>query len=256
VWSSGFPANLTIDKRYFASRQLCGDGEIKAHIASLTGGGWAGLTLRDGAGAGVKMVALKIQQGSTMMIRESRAVANGIKQMQSYPQPQQPLWLKITRSGNVFSFYSSTNGSAWQLVGTTNIPMSNCIQAGLFTESINNTAITTGKFDQVQIIGSQALGMEEHGFEIQEEQTAAPTVLLFPNPAREVVQVQLEGLEAGSIMLQVWDQAGRLVMHQNINYEAGITEQLSVQELPSGLYLLKATASGGEQITAKLMVQH
>ena len=202
------------------------------------------------------MVAIKIQQGSTMLIRESRSAANGIKQTQSYPQPQQPTWLKITRSGSSFSFYSSANGSVWQLVGTTNIPMSNCIQVGLFIESINNTALTVGKFDQVQVTGSLALGMEEQGFEIQQERTAAPTIYLFPNPARDAVQVQLEGLEAGPVSLQVLDQAGRLIAHKNINYEAGATEQLSVQELPSGLYLLKATGSEGKQITAKLMVQH
>ncbi len=199
VSSTGFPANLTIDKRYFASRQLCGDGEIKAHIASLTGGGWAGLTMREGTGAGAKMVAIKIQQGSTMLIRESRSAANGIKQTQSYPQPQQPTWLKITRSGSSFSFYSSANGSVWQLVGTINIPMSNCIQVGLFIESINNTAITVGKFDQVQVVGSLALVMEAQGFEIHEERTTAPTHSPLPEsgPRRRSGAVGRHGSRSG-----------------------------------------------------------
>ena len=256
ISSSGFPTSLAVDKRYFAYRQLCGDGEIKAHIASLSGGGWAGLTMRDGLTAGAKMVAVKTQLTSTMIFRESRAVANGAKQIQTYPQPQQPSWLKITRSGNVFNLYTSLNGTTWQFVGSLNVPMSNCIQVGLFTESINNVAVTTGKFDQVQVVGSQALSMEVEEIQLHEERTAAPTLHLFPNPARDAVQVQLEGLEAGPVLLHILDQAGRLVLHQNISYEAGNTEQLSVQELPSGLYILKATTPAGKQITAKLMVQH
>lgn len=256
ISSTGFPANLTTDKRYFASRQLCGDGEIKAHIASLSGGGWAGITMRDGTGAGAKMVALKIQLNSNMLIRESRAVNNGTKQTQQSPQPQQPAWLKITRSGAVFNLYASANGSLWQLVGSVNIPMSNCIQAGLFAESLNNAAITTGKFDQVQIIGSLALGMETSGFEIHEVLTDDPSLWVFPNPARDLVQVQLGGFDEGPVSLQVMDQAGRIVAQQNLNYQDGVTEQLSVQDLPSGLYILKAYNSGGQQITSRLVVQH
>lgn len=256
VSSTGYLTSYAVDKRYFAYRQLCGDGEIKAHIASLSGGGWAGLTMRDGLTAGAKMVAVKTQLASNMIFRESRTVANGAKQIQPFLQAQHPSWLKITRSGNVFNLYTSINGTAWQFVGSANIPMSNCIQVGLFTESINNVVVTTGTFDQVQVVGSQALSMEVEEIQLHEALTAAPTLHLFPNPAQDVVQVELEGLEAGPVLLHILDQAGRLVLHQNISYEAGNTEQLSVQELPSGLYLLKATTPGGKQITAKLMVQH
>ena len=49
-----------------------------------------------------------------------------------------PVWVKLTRVGNDFSAYYSTNGVDWTQVGSTQtIVMSDTLRAGLAVSSLN-----------------------------------------------------------------------------------------------------------------------
>ncbi|SFQ82338.1 RCC1 domain-containing protein [Hymenobacter arizonensis] len=75
--------------------------------------------------------------------------------------------------------------------------------------------------------------------------TAGPAWALFPNPARD--RVQLRHLPAGPVRVRVMDAQGRLV-------RTATEATVSTQGLPPGLYLLHAAAAGAAR-TWRLVVE-
>ncbi len=89
-----------------------------------------------------------------------------------------PRWIKLTRSGNSITGYSSTDGRSWQEIGTTTVTLPNTVDVGLFvtspplflttrTGSGNATRIspTVGSaiFDNVTVTGTQSAGRDWTG---------------------------------------------------------------------------------------------
>jgi hypothetical protein len=60
--------------------------------------------------------------------------------------------LKISRTGNVFSAYRSTNGTSWTQVGTNQtITMNTATYIGLMTTSLTNGVLCNGMIDNVTV---------------------------------------------------------------------------------------------------------
>lgn len=68
-----------------------------------------------------------------------------------------PYWVRLMRSGNTFTGYSSPDGVNWTLVGQTNVTMAGKVYAGLPVCSHDNTAINTSTFANVSIATSVSL---------------------------------------------------------------------------------------------------
>ncbi len=62
-----------------------------------------------------------------------------------------PYWVKLTRSGNTFTGYSSPDGVAWTLVQIDTITMSASVYVGLPLTSHNNTLIGTAGLGSVTL---------------------------------------------------------------------------------------------------------
>jgi hypothetical protein len=62
-----------------------------------------------------------------------------------------PSWLKLQRFGNQFTAFWSTDGSAWNFTGSTNVAMPANIRAGLAVTSHDTTALNTATFDHVLV---------------------------------------------------------------------------------------------------------
>jgi hypothetical protein len=63
-----------------------------------------------------------------------------------------PYWVKLVRSGNNFSSYSSVDGVNWTQVGTTQtILMAPNAYIGLAMSADNNTALGTDTFSNVSV---------------------------------------------------------------------------------------------------------
>ena len=60
-------------------------------------------------------------------------------------------WVKLTRSGNNISAFTSPDGSNWSQVGTTSVPMAADVTVGLFVASHNPSATSTVTFDNVTV---------------------------------------------------------------------------------------------------------
>ena len=58
---------------------------------------------------------------------------------------------KLTRAGNVFSSYWSTDGISWTFIGSATIAMGSTVQIGLAVTAHTTTALSTATFDNVSI---------------------------------------------------------------------------------------------------------
>lgn len=133
------------DQGGYILQTLCGDGYIQARVNDIDGLGWAGIVMRESTAQGSKKVALKTQLGN-LVRRDLRKSTNGLAQSQQYPRPGGWNWLRLERVGNQFAGYISEDGTNWQQLMAFSMPMNNCLQVGMFVESINVNAVTTAVF--------------------------------------------------------------------------------------------------------------
>ena len=64
-----------------------------------------------------------------------------------------PLWLKLTREGDVFSAFNSTNGTDWRLLGKETLGMQSPIECGLVVSPKTTDGLGGASFDHVMFQG-------------------------------------------------------------------------------------------------------
>ncbi len=75
-------------------------------------------------------------------------------------------------------------------------------------------------------------------------------VSLYPNPARDYFQLQTAKTIQGKINVSIYDMSGKLVSTQRVEAR----ENISVQNLSNGVYIVKAEGLGFEY-SGKLMIK-
>ena len=146
---------------HFTSESLTGDGSIVAEITSFSNptspGALSGLMIRNDTSqyASNFGIYLTPSNGVEILWRDSTAnVFSGCDQVAGISGP---VWLKLTRAGNDFSAYYSTDGATWIQVGTTQtIAMNKTLQAGMAVSSCDNDAenLYTATFEHVAVTQS------------------------------------------------------------------------------------------------------
>jgi hypothetical protein len=88
-----------------------------------------------------------------------------------------------------------------------------------------------------------------------EEVAAFGSYNLFPNPANELVNVNLDLNNAGNVRFTIYNQLGQEVMVENRDLAAGNTlVQLNTEALTSGIYFLNI-AVGNNSTSSKLIIK-
>lgn len=78
---------------------------------------------------------------------------------------------------------------------------------------------------------------------------------IFPNPVKNVLQVQIPGGFKGSTSLQVFDLSGHLVKVNRINSDGNaLNTTIDITTLPIGVYMLKAT-DGNTSLSSRFVKQ-
>ena len=153
VSGSGFDIWDPRDAFQFVYQPWVGDGEI---IAQVTG-----LLETDGyakAGVMFREVLLGGSRHALMLVTASRGTGfqrrldpDGTTTWTASTSDTVPYWLRLTRSGNLFSAYGSTDGISWTLAGSDTITMSNAVYVGLAVTSHNDSQLTTSTLDNVSV---------------------------------------------------------------------------------------------------------
>jgi regulation of enolase protein 1 (concanavalin A-like superfamily) len=60
-------------------------------------------------------------------------------------------WLRLTRVGNVFTGYSSTDGVNWTTIGSTTVAMAQTVFVGMAVSSRSTTSTATAQFRDLTI---------------------------------------------------------------------------------------------------------
>ncbi len=153
VKGSGTDIWFNSDEMQFVHQTLTGDGSIVARVLSMGDTNeWAkaGVMMRDSLAPDAKNMAIHLTPtngvGTTY-----RASAAGASDGTLVGSGATPHWLKIVRSGNLFSTYHSADGVAWKLVDSHNIAMGQTLFVGLCVSSKNNSLLNTATFDNVTV---------------------------------------------------------------------------------------------------------
>src|SRR5205823_5418676 len=65
--------------------------------------------------------------------------------------PKAPYWVRLTRAGNTFTGYTSSNGVFWTQLATATVAMTNSL-TGLAITAHDNTQLNAATFDNVNIV--------------------------------------------------------------------------------------------------------
>lgn len=159
VNGAGSDIQGTSDQFQFAYLSLSGNGTISARVDSIENtNSWAkaGVMFRDSlaANSANAFLAITPSNGATF---QSRTTTNGNTNWMSTSGLSAPYWVRLTRNGNNFTAYRSTNGVNWTQIGsTTTIAMNSTVYVGLAVTSHSNGNLNTSVFSNVSVISPSA----------------------------------------------------------------------------------------------------
>ncbi len=157
IAGSGTDVWGTADGMQLASQTLTGDGTIIARVGSMTGtSAWAktGLEIRESNATNSKHVAMAMTWGNGPQMLWRSSTGGSSSSTNSAAQSFAPKWLKLSRAGNVFTGFTSTDGVTWTQFGQTTVTMNSQVQIGLFATAVNNSKLNESSLDSVSVTGT------------------------------------------------------------------------------------------------------
>ena len=139
------------DGMHFAYVPLSGDGTIIARLAGVQGGGaQTGVMVRETLDADSTYAFVNCEYASMYFFY--RSSTGGGTSYGGGASVTLPSWMKLVRSGNTFSAYSSVDRVNWTQQGSTQtISMAQNVYLGLAISSESNSSLATATFDSVSI---------------------------------------------------------------------------------------------------------
>jgi regulation of enolase protein 1 (concanavalin A-like superfamily) len=142
------------DQFEFAYEACYGNCTITARVSSLQNTNqWAkaGVMFRESALADAKHVDIVVTplKGVAM---QYRSATGGVSVTAGSATGAAPGWVRLTRTGNVFTGYWSTDGITFTQVGSITVAMNESTWIGVAATSHNTAATTTAVFDNVAIV--------------------------------------------------------------------------------------------------------
>jgi hypothetical protein len=80
------------------------------------------------------------------------------------------------------------------------------------------------------------------------------SVSVYPNPARDYVNVTLGGATGESMLIRLFNQAGQLLQEKNVTSAGGTIVPLAVSNYPEGNYVIVVSAADGSRQINKLVI--
>ena len=114
----------------------------------------------------------------------------------------------------------------------------------------SNMGTLTENYQYACLIRPVGLGINE-----QEAINPMTTTRVYPNPATDVLNIEVNASQASEMSISVYNIMGQNVMNQNVNITTGMnTRSISTSELNSGIYFVTVKANGFEN-TMKFIVK-
>lgn len=163
ISSSGTNILGSADEFTFAYEQTTGDFDLKVRVASLTlSDVWAkaGLMARESLTPGSRFAAALATPGSIGCFFESRVTASAAATITgSVPVNYPYTWLRLRRSGNVFTGYAGYDGQTWVQAGTASIALPATLYVGMAVASGQTAQTATAEFrDSASVTEATVVG--------------------------------------------------------------------------------------------------
>ena len=138
----------TADAFHFAYLPLSSDGSITARVTSTNASAHVGVMIRETLDAGSDHMLMDIYQGYAYEVW--RSGGDGTSSSNSYVGwGTVPIWIRVVRSGNTFTDYTSPDGVNWNQAGTSQtITMGQNVYMGLAVAG-NTSSTYTATFDNI-----------------------------------------------------------------------------------------------------------
>jgi uncharacterized protein YceK len=145
----------TADAFHFVYQPLSGDGTIIARLVSVQGGsGYVapGVMIRETLTAGSTNAETADWSANSAIYFDARTSTGAGTTPYASVSATLPYWVKVSRSGNTFSSYTSVDGVNWTQRGASQtISMAQNVYVGLAVNSGSSSALATATFDNVSI---------------------------------------------------------------------------------------------------------
>ncbi len=157
VYGSGADIWGTADGFHFVYQTLAGNSTIVARINDVANtNGWAkaGVMIRQDLTAGSKhaFMAMTPSNGAAFQYRSAAAGTSFSTNVTGFAAPY---WVKLVRSGDVFTGFRSPDGTTWTQVGAAQtIAMTGSIYVGLAATSHDNTRLGSAAAISVTVTGT------------------------------------------------------------------------------------------------------
>src|SRR5439155_5927604 len=138
------------DQFQFSYHQRTGDFDIRVRVALLgLSDIWAkaGLMAREDLSASSRFAAVLSTPAVSGTFFEWRDPAGALANSSGWFPPNfSQTWLRLQRSGNLFSGYASFDGSTWTQLGSVTVTVPATLYFGLATDSHNGSQTTSAQF--------------------------------------------------------------------------------------------------------------
>ena len=142
------------DQVNLASQSLAGDGTITAQVYSQENSSsqaMAGVMIRSSNNPGAQYVGVFAVPGNSLYFQWRPFPGGSVRGVVESNVPV-PAWVRLTRVGNSFNAYYSTDGTTWKQISTSQtIAMGQSALAGLAVTAAINTALNTATFTNVTV---------------------------------------------------------------------------------------------------------
>ncbi len=153
VLGAGTGLNGTADSFHFVYQPLSGDGSIVARVVSLAGASsipQAGVMIRETLNTNSSNAFVSFYPSQASFVSRPTTGANYAYQSKPFGSTGYPYWVKLVRSGSVFTGFVSWDGFNWIQIGTSaTVTMAQNAYVGLAFSS--QGSLDTATFDGVSI---------------------------------------------------------------------------------------------------------
>jgi PKD repeat protein len=154
LWGSGTDIDGSADAFHFAYQPLNGNGTIVARVVGLEKTSYspkAGVMIRESLEPNARHAFAMVTYDRGVHFSSRRSTGNSTSYKRGNTSARAPYWVKLSRTGDMFTASSSADGSNWTTIGSYTIRMatSTSVYVGLALTSNNNRILNTATFDNV-----------------------------------------------------------------------------------------------------------
>lgn len=142
------------DQFQYASATATGDATITARVATLQNTNVSakfGVMFRETTATNSRYVFMFLMPTKGVALQYRAAPTSNAVQLSTNTGLLAPYWVRLVRSGNAFTGYTSPDGLTWTSRGTITVNMTSTVMAGLGVCSHATTTLATGTFDNVAL---------------------------------------------------------------------------------------------------------